>query len=312
TQSSIEERLYQDTNHQSSVMVHHRDGTVQVEGILNSHLRIKPLPEGERSLEGQILHKIYEVQETKENFKDSEKHRRQYQRTLQKLLLHCLRPIVFLFFLAYMNKKKRTPFDKFVLEVHVLSDQAHNKDFNNNEELISYLAIMGNAVNLRYLDMKDPAIRMRLVGITRSKHESFAVHNQKTLDADKTLDSLVEYYRKGNIPGNPDVLYYITGQDLSGVEDGKLDTTFTGLAYTGRLCTTQGVRRRRRYRYVLLWNPHNGSRASSHDGSIARQDSTMPVGRGLSDELCGWRNEKIHSVSMQSRQYKKYLAKHSS
>nr|XP_054934193.1 venom metalloproteinase antarease TserMP_A-like [Dermacentor andersoni] len=70
--TSIEEHLYHDTHHQSSVMVHQRDGTVQVEGILNSNLRIKPLPEGERSRRGQMLHKLYEVQETKDNFKDSE------------------------------------------------------------------------------------------------------------------------------------------------------------------------------------------------------------------------------------------------
>ncbi|XP_054934190.1 venom metalloproteinase antarease TserMP_A-like isoform X1 [Dermacentor andersoni] len=224
--TSIQEDLYHDTHHQSSVMVHQRDGTVQVEGILNSNLRIKPLPEGERSLQGQVLHKLYEVQETKANFKDSVKHTGTYQGKEYE---------------AYRNRKERTTFDTFVLEVHVISDQAHNKHFGENEDLISYLAIMANAANLRYLDMKNPAIKIRLVGITRSKHESFAVHNEGTLDADKTLDSLVEYYSKGNIPGNPDVVYFITGQDLSGVEDGKLDTTFTGLAYTGRLCTTQGV-----------------------------------------------------------------------
>ncbi|XP_050048752.1 A disintegrin and metalloproteinase with thrombospondin motifs like [Dermacentor andersoni] len=100
---------------------------------------------------------------------------------------------------------------------------------------------MGNAVNLRYLDMKNPAVKMRLVGITRIRQESFGVHNEGTLDADKTLDSVVEYYRNGNVPGNPDVVYFITGQDLSGVEDGQLDTTFTGLANTGELCTKEGV-----------------------------------------------------------------------
>ncbi|KAL1468338.1 hypothetical protein MTO96_041544, partial [Rhipicephalus appendiculatus] len=65
--------------------------------------------------------------------------------------------------------------------------------------------------------------------------------NQGTVDADKSLDALVEHNRKGRIPGHFDVLYWITGENLSGVENGVLDTSFSGLAYTGRLCTSQGV-----------------------------------------------------------------------
>lgn len=38
------------------------------EGIVSHNLRIKPIPTGERSLQGQMLHKIYEVKETDERF----------------------------------------------------------------------------------------------------------------------------------------------------------------------------------------------------------------------------------------------------
>lgn len=65
----------------------------------------------------------------------------------KKILLHCLHRLVSL---AYRNRKERTTFDTFVLEVHVISDQAHNKHFGENEDLISYLAIMANAVSMLF------------------------------------------------------------------------------------------------------------------------------------------------------------------
>uniref|UniRef100_L7LRE9 Putative tick salivary metalloprotease n=1 Tax=Rhipicephalus pulchellus TaxID=72859 RepID=L7LRE9_RHIPC len=224
--TSIEERLYHDIRHQSSVTVQERDGAVQVEGILSSNLRIKPILESQRSLLGQVMHKIYEVQETKGNFKYSEKHKVRYETKEYN---------------AYRGSKESRKVDNFILEVHALSDRAHNKHFRTAEALILYLAVMANAANLRYEDMKKPSIRIRLVGITKTQHEPFAVRNQGTVDADKSLDALVEHNRKGRIPGHFDVLYWITGEDLSGVENGVLDTSFSGLAYTGRLCTSQGV-----------------------------------------------------------------------
>ncbi|XP_049520502.1 venom metalloproteinase antarease-like TtrivMP_A [Dermacentor silvarum] len=64
--SSIQESLYHDTHHQSSVRIREQDGFVQVEGVINSKLRIKPLPESERSSQGRLLHKVYEVHERQE------------------------------------------------------------------------------------------------------------------------------------------------------------------------------------------------------------------------------------------------------
>ncbi|KAL1430918.1 hypothetical protein MTO96_014763 [Rhipicephalus appendiculatus] len=61
--SFIQKHIYHDTHRQSSVMVRSVDGAVQVEGILGSDLRIKPLLQEARSTEGQIPHKIYKVEE---------------------------------------------------------------------------------------------------------------------------------------------------------------------------------------------------------------------------------------------------------
>uniref|UniRef100_A0A023FQH1 Putative tick metalloprotease 45 n=1 Tax=Amblyomma cajennense TaxID=34607 RepID=A0A023FQH1_AMBCJ len=65
--TSIRENIYHDVNRQSSVHVHHKDGALHIEGIINNKLRIKPLAQAERSSQGQILHSLYEVEEIKED-----------------------------------------------------------------------------------------------------------------------------------------------------------------------------------------------------------------------------------------------------
>ncbi|XP_049274249.1 uncharacterized protein LOC125759465 [Rhipicephalus sanguineus] len=61
--SFIQKDIYHDTHRQASVMVRSIEEAVQVEGILDSTLIIKPLLQAPRSLEGQIAHSVYEVQE---------------------------------------------------------------------------------------------------------------------------------------------------------------------------------------------------------------------------------------------------------
>ncbi|XP_054921293.1 venom metalloproteinase antarease-like TtrivMP_A isoform X2 [Dermacentor andersoni] len=212
--SAIQEVLYQDVHHQSSLVLRQREGVVEVEGIINHELRIKPLPQDERSLHDKILHKIYKVQEIHGTYIDKGHHS-----TKNK------------------EEERSTNLEKFTAEIHVISDSVHQKVFKNNEELIAYLAVMTNAVNLRYLDMKNPRVSYILVGITRSKDDPFIRHKQGYLLAAGTLAALKEYNKAGKVPGNPDMIYLVTGQDLARVKDGKMDPAVTGLAALGAVCT---------------------------------------------------------------------------
>lgn len=228
--SAIQENLYHDPHHRSSLIVVQRDGTVQVEGVINSKLRIKPLPQAERSLQGQILHSVYEVQEIKDDIVKMEPRlkssfwRNQYNYWTN-------------YFSGRTTPKPRTQVEKFVVEVHVVSDKEHHKHFKTNAELIAYLAVMTNAVNLRYVDMSRPKITFKLVGITRNTDDAFAHTVYGTLEATRTLEGLVKYYKAGKIPGNPDAVYLITNRDLSSVENGVLERGVAGLAFVGKLCT---------------------------------------------------------------------------
>ncbi|KAL1425204.1 hypothetical protein MTO96_019357 [Rhipicephalus appendiculatus] len=210
--SFIQKDLYHDTHRQSSVMVRSVGGALQVEGILGSELRIKPLLQAPRSLDGQIAHKVYEVEEISDP--------RGMRNNTRK----------------YEAVKPQDNSDAFVVEVHVISDTKHQRSFKKNEELIAYMAIMTNAVNLRYLDMSRPKVSFILVGITRSKDDAFATLHQGLLDAPGTLGGLEKYIDNGRVPGSNDIVLLVTGLKMFMRKDGKINKGVSGLAYIGTVC----------------------------------------------------------------------------
>ncbi|XP_072140986.1 venom metalloproteinase antarease TserMP_A-like [Dermacentor andersoni] len=220
--SALQKSLYHDTHHQSSVIVRVRDGAAQIVGIINSDLRIKPVPEGKRSLQGEMLHMIYQVEEIKENapnfvFPDNGR-------------------------LGQITSREESNMENFVIEVHVISDSVHQKEFKTTEDIIAYFAVMLNGVNLRYLDMTRPRIKFMLVGITRSLDDVFAIYMEAAiLEMEKTLDGLAKYYQEGRVPGKPDIVHLITGQELALFENGAPNKDYAGLAMTGPPCTKKAV-----------------------------------------------------------------------
>ncbi|XP_037273791.2 venom metalloproteinase antarease TserMP_A [Rhipicephalus microplus] len=217
--SDIQASLYHDLHHQSSVTVRARDGAAEVEGIINHNLRIKPVSASKRSHRGEIPHRIYEVEEPK-NIPITMSNGNTWQKITKRAL----------------------DFDRFAVEVHVVSDSVHQQNFAKTQELIAYFAVLLNGVNLRYLDMREPRIKFMLVGITRSLNDAYAKHLKPgILDMDKSLDGLYDYYVKGNIPGKPDVVHLVTGQDMARIENGALDKDYTGLAFGGPPCTKRAV-----------------------------------------------------------------------
>uniref|UniRef100_A0A6G5A2V4 Putative secreted metalloprotease n=1 Tax=Rhipicephalus microplus TaxID=6941 RepID=A0A6G5A2V4_RHIMP len=226
--SSIQKDLYHDTHRQASVMVRSIDGAVQVEGILDSVLRIKPLLQAPRSLDGQIPHKVYEVEEKL----DSRAMRMAYGPSRKRGQWNRQRK----------NNTRRHEAtnqgnsDVFVVEVHIISDMKHQRSFKKNEELIAYMAVTTNAVNLRYLDMQRPKISFILVGITRSKDDAFATKHQGMLDAPATLGGLEKYIDNGRVPGSNDIVMLVTGLDMFNRPNGKINNGLAGLAFCGTVC----------------------------------------------------------------------------
>uniref|UniRef100_A0A131YSW9 Reprolysin n=1 Tax=Rhipicephalus appendiculatus TaxID=34631 RepID=A0A131YSW9_RHIAP len=228
----IQENLYHDSHHQSSVYVTHEDGALRVEGIINHKLRIKPLLQSERSSHGQVLHSIYEAEEIRTSYKDALPYRPFMSGTLQNQIYNIRVPTT------------RAPRDvtKFVAEIHIISDERHQKYFRRDTDLIEYLSIMLNAVNRIFVDMTNPMISFKLVGITRSMSDTFASPFLDTVVALETLERLVNYTRDNDILKHSDLVYLITGANLASLRNGtELDRDVAGLAYVGKVCTPNAV-----------------------------------------------------------------------
>ncbi|KAL3205001.1 hypothetical protein MRX96_041112 [Rhipicephalus microplus] len=232
--SFIQKDLYHDTHRQSSVLLRSIGGGVQVEGVLGHELRIKPLLHEARSIEGHIPHKIYKVEE-KADFETmgmayaprgngGRGGNRQGHNSRKQ----------------YTGNSHGKP-DSFVVEVHMISDMKHQRDFRRNEDIIAYMAVMTNAVNLRYVDMARPKISFILVGITRSIDDAFAAMEEGLLNARETLRGIEKYMDNGRIPGNPDIVFLVSGLDMFNRPDGKMNKALGGLAYVGTVCKKRKI-----------------------------------------------------------------------
>uniref|UniRef100_A0A224YQE8 Reprolysin n=1 Tax=Rhipicephalus zambeziensis TaxID=60191 RepID=A0A224YQE8_9ACAR len=250
--SSIEENIYHDSTERSSLMLHRKYGTLYVEGIVNRKLRIKPVPEGERSAQGHMLHSLYEVQERGENLPIVNTYANNYRRPQGQVQSPYWRwrptathpgryPAFHATTSTASTMTARRTVHTFVVELHIISDEEHNRNFRSKDELIGYLAVMVNAITLRYLEMEMPSITFKIVGVTMSRADIFASHILGTIEAYETLNKLEKYYREGNIPGNPDVVFLITNRDMSTVRGGSLDKDIAGLANVAGVCTTHRV-----------------------------------------------------------------------
>ncbi|XP_065310760.1 venom metalloproteinase antarease TserMP_A-like isoform X2 [Dermacentor albipictus] len=260
--SSIQESLYHDTHQQSSVRIRDQDGFVQVEGVINSKLRIKPVSGNERSSRGRVLHKVYEVHESLGPFREGrmlERSQSDDQNNRRRLKPH-------------EPEARDMENNLFIVELHAISDNAHQVNFKKNEDLIAYLAVMSNAVNLRYLDMQNPRIKFKLVGVSRSLDDSFAKVGKGTVESEPTLNGLGKYYKQKKVPGNPDLVYLATGLDIVDFENGKMVSAITGIAFRGEVCrkyrvgmgediptTYSGVRTMAHELAHILGSPHDGS-----------------------------------------------------
>ncbi|KAL3183677.1 hypothetical protein MRX96_033772 [Rhipicephalus microplus] len=157
--TSLEENLYHDSEHQSSIMFHQVNSTVKVEGILSPDWRIAALSSVERSEDAAVPHRVYRIQGTDIMndlaFRDLNINipvfRRPRRTTLDRII-----------------PRKKLP-KEYVAEIFLVSDRRHQKQFATDKELIAYFAVMMNAVNVWYEGMKKPKVRTKIVGISRFK-----------------------------------------------------------------------------------------------------------------------------------------------
>lgn len=231
-----EKNLYHDIKHMASVDLSHKDG-LRIEGTLGHTLRIKPAPE-ERSLDGQLAHMLYHAEEPRSA-------NAQYQDydipEVNSSTVHVeSRNII--------SKKRRHPRripNIIYPEVHVVVDFIISKYLKFNPRVVArYIAILANSANLRYLSMNQPRVQLRIVGIsvTKTNQEPYMVpvkgHEESTNILDmETMAEFNKYVKKQPYFDTSDIIFLLTGRNLSSWKGDVLESWQGGRAYMGGACT---------------------------------------------------------------------------
>ncbi|KAL3183745.1 hypothetical protein MRX96_033821 [Rhipicephalus microplus] len=222
----LEQDLHEDEKQFASVHVRRRGGGVEVEGVVGPRHRIEPVHTMERSEEGLIAHMIHEIE-----MKD-------------------MHDIV----MAPIGKGAPTVSERnygstqnvppsVTIELFVVSDRPHHQHFQTTIQLIQYLCVMVNSMNLRYADTESPRVTFLLIGVQKDEHSPYRNGNDKYLESSTSLDRFRSYaYGKRHQFGNPDVTFLVTGYDVySTGNGGSKSTSVLGIGYVGGLCTEHFV-----------------------------------------------------------------------
>ncbi|XP_075550606.1 venom metalloproteinase antarease-like TtrivMP_A isoform X2 [Dermacentor variabilis] len=228
-----EANLYHDMQNMASLDVSEEDG-LQIVGVLGHTLRIKPLPEMERSSEGHMAHMLYHVDEPE--------------------FLHNVEPKGYgipksLDPSAFSGSEKRMPsgpdtsntsdflesrsMDTAMTrlpttiypEVHVVLDYLLSKAYQFNlKKILRFLAIMANAEH-------DEPYMVPVRGYERTRNILY----------EPTLGNFTVYVRKQAYFSSADIVFLLTYRNLSEWQGSKLVSWFGGYAYTGTACTAWKV-----------------------------------------------------------------------
>nr|XP_054922446.1 A disintegrin and metalloproteinase with thrombospondin motifs like [Dermacentor andersoni] len=254
-----EANLYHDIQNMASLDVSEED-ELEVHGVLGHTLRIKPLPEMERSREGHMAHMLYHVDEPEFRHRDEPK---------DYGIPKSLDPSAFF---ASGNEMPTGPADTrntsaFVEsrsmasatarlpttiypEVHVVVDYLLCRAYEFNlRKILRFLAIMGNAANLRFRSLRQPKVQIRIVGATVTKTERDEPYMVPVRGYELTRNILYEptlwnftvYVRKQTYFAAADIVFLLTSRNLSEWEGNKLVSWVGGYAYAGTACTAWKV-----------------------------------------------------------------------
>lgn len=223
----IGKNIFSEEHGGASVMIRRNRDTnrTTVEGILDNDLRIIPM----KDKDNKNAHKIFRV-------KDKSTH------VLDSILTNNAT-------LAEDVESNEVPMQdmanktlKVRPEVVIISDSVHNRNFKTRGDLIRYIGIFINAVNLRYATAAGMDIKMKLTAIIISTpdQETYVKYAGNYVNADQTIAALTLKLASGYIPGNYDMAYMLTGRDIAQVTpSNSLHIAVAGVAYIGGACTVQ-------------------------------------------------------------------------
>uniref|UniRef100_A0A6G5A5P9 Putative secreted metalloprotease n=1 Tax=Rhipicephalus microplus TaxID=6941 RepID=A0A6G5A5P9_RHIMP len=236
--AEVDKNLYDDIEQMATVHVFEEDG-VRVEGVISETLRIKPLEERERSQSGDIPHELFEIPNPKEG------HLWRNDYTIQNDTRPGPVPQ------SRMNwyTAPRLPL-LITPELHVVVDYFICKALNFIEKKIArYVAIMTAAANLRYRSIVQPRVQLVVVGVSVTRtpeEEPYMVHvdgyrDTRNILQEQTRRNFREHAMKQTYFARADIVFLLSGLNLSEWENGVLEHWIGGSAFLNGVCTEYKV-----------------------------------------------------------------------
>lgn len=221
----LEEYLYEDEKQLATVQVVRKGSSHEVEGVLGPDRRIQPIPSIERSADGVVAHMVFPIE-------------------IKRMLDEAVVPSELGESLSARSAAPTSIVPEHVtVELFIVCDERHHKHFEKTKQLITYLIITVNSVNLRYGDTSAPKLQLRFTGVEKNTDYAFTSSNGEYMYSLSTLKEFKDYAKKKKKDyGDPDVTYLMTGSDLYSVDSSqRMDRSTRGIGYVGAVCTDFSV-----------------------------------------------------------------------
>ncbi|XP_029823524.2 venom metalloproteinase antarease-like TtrivMP_A [Ixodes scapularis] len=227
----MERNLYHDKEKMAAVEVKEENGAVEVSGVISDTLRILPLHLMARSEDGSIAHKIFEVDAPADRGHDYVETRNiQLEKRSNGLTFSTPRQV-------------QVP-DPFLIEILIVVDKYFYENFDNDTQLVTYIATSLATVNIRYSNASNPKVQLLIVNITKDVGKDFLRHilvSDPTNPANpfkfytspqKTLTQFAKKYWNATC----DAAMLVTGLELANKNGADVFAGVKGLAYLNGLC----------------------------------------------------------------------------
>uniref|UniRef100_A0A023FUU9 Putative tick metalloprotease 1 n=1 Tax=Amblyomma cajennense TaxID=34607 RepID=A0A023FUU9_AMBCJ len=308
----IDRDLYEDEEKIASVAVTQNENGLHIKGLVGPQHRIEPMPVVGRSEDGVVPHAIYEI-EQEEMLDKALSHSEEHGKAVISERWNG----------GYQRQPQRVP-ENFTVELFVILDTPHHSHFSKNEELLAYLCVMINSVNLRYGPARFPRVKFMITGMDKSTNESYAVlaqQSSKYIFDEGTLSNLKGYaHDREDKYGHPDVVYLMTGRDVYTVINGKASVNGLGIGYVSSVCTyfkvALGEDRPGRYtgthtlthELAHVLGAHHDGDASKTNGHPGAKDCPWDDGHIMSYVNKGPSHHQFSRCSLEQIQYVVRLA----
>ncbi|XP_070383426.1 venom metalloproteinase BumaMPs1-like [Dermacentor albipictus] len=223
----LEENLYHDSRALASVIVSEDNG-LKVEGIISPQQGLKPLSSQKGMRPGNNPHILFAL--APGTYQDDTKTSR--------------RPVSS--YISQRNPVPQGPLLNVTLELIIIVDSYFRKQFFTKDEMLKYLIISLNSVNIRYLTVSDPEVEIKLRAVEVCNHkleEEFLVRRgQNRVEGFDTLLKLQRYVKWNHKKYEEyDAVYVITGLDMGYDGVGRWESGQKGMAFIGSVCATDKV-----------------------------------------------------------------------